>query len=71
MLISWQGDFLKNLGIDYRAEQIIKANDPDAAPKIQKSLKKLINPDEMGDLFKVLGVSFGLYGDPPGFHTIS
>ena len=65
-----QGDFLKNLGIDYRAEQIIKTNGPDVTSKVQRSLKKLIDKKEMGELFKVLGVSYDLYGEPPGFHTI-
>jgi NADH dehydrogenase [ubiquinone] 1 alpha subcomplex assembly factor 7 len=65
-----QCDFLKNLGIDYRAEQIIKANGPNVTSKVQRSLKKLIDKKEMGELFKVLGVSYGLYGEPPGFHTI-
>ncbi|MGY8985602.1 MAG: class I SAM-dependent methyltransferase [Sphingomonadales bacterium] len=65
-----QCDFLKNLGIDYRAEQIIKANGPDVTSKVQRSLKKLIDKKEMGELFKVLGVSYGLYGEPPGFHNI-
>ncbi len=67
-----QRDFLKNLGIDYRAEQIISANPdrPGAAENIQKGLKKLVGEKEMGNLFKVLGISYGLYGEPPGFHEI-
>lgn len=49
-----QGDFLKNLGIELRAD-ILKRNANDSQKRdIDLALQRLISPDEMGDLFKVL-----------------
>ena len=52
--LTTQGQFLKNLGIEYRAEVLAqKTNLQD----IQNALHRLIHDDEMGFLFKVMGVT--------------
>ena len=46
-----QGDFLKTLGIEIRAQRLMQSR-PDAAPVIERQLHRLTAPDQMGDLFK-------------------
>lgn len=48
-----QADFLSALGIEYRAEALQKSN-PNKAKTIQSELERLINPEQMGQLFKVM-----------------
>ena len=50
-----QGAFLKRLGIELRAE-MLKAQNPEKSEDIQSALRRLIHNDEMGQLFKVLGM---------------
>lgn len=52
-----QGTFLRNLGIETRAEGLIRGNEAEKAPGIRKDLHRLIDSDEMGTLFKVLCLS--------------
>ena len=63
-----QGDFLRDLGIETRAAALARAQ-PDHAATIGRQLARLINVDEMGDLFKAAAaLSPGLaapgFGDP-------
>ena len=53
--IAHQGEFLRCLGLDQRAAQLAKAS-PDAVGKIMGERDRLAAPDQMGHLFKVLGV---------------
>jgi SAM-dependent MidA family methyltransferase len=53
--ITQQGDFLRSLGLDQRAAQLAKAS-PEAVGKIMSERDRLAAPDQMGHLFKVLGV---------------
>ncbi|MDO9608079.1 MAG: SAM-dependent methyltransferase [Brevundimonas sp.] len=46
-----QGEFLRRLGIEARAERL-KAGRPDAAPVIDRQLHRLTAEDQMGSLFK-------------------
>ena len=46
-----QADFLKAMGIEPRAHNLASAS-PEAAPKIVSDLARLIDNDQMGDLFK-------------------
>lgn len=48
-----QGQVLRELGIMQRAESLMKSN-PDKAQEILAGLKRLVETDQMGDLFKVL-----------------
>jgi len=60
-----QGEFLRRLGIEARAAALA-ARHPDAAARLVRQRDRLIAPDQMGDLFKVVAIcSKGL--QPPGF----
>ncbi len=50
-----QSEFLKNLGIELRAN-MLKTQNPEMADGIDRDLNRLIGDDEMGSLFKVLGL---------------
>ena len=60
-----QGELLTRLGVRERAQALAKAR-PDRAEVLQRQLARLIDADQMGDLFKALALhSPGLI--PPGF----
>ncbi len=61
-----QGMFLANLGIAERAEQLMKAN-PDEARNLLVAVERLIGPDKMGQLFKVLALMPPAISDVAGF----
>jgi NADH dehydrogenase [ubiquinone] 1 alpha subcomplex assembly factor 7 len=52
-----QSDFLKNLGIDLRAEMLCRNADSHRQDQIRSELERLISAGQMGNLFKVLAVS--------------
>jgi SAM-dependent MidA family methyltransferase len=51
-----QGEFLRRLGIDARAAKLTAAN-PDRADTLGRQLGRLVDPDQMGQLFKVLALT--------------
>lgn len=51
-----QGDFLKTLGIEIRAELLRRHATPDQAEQITLALHRLISDDQMGTLFKVIAL---------------
>jgi SAM-dependent MidA family methyltransferase len=53
--IRGQGDFLKALGIEARAEALAAAR-PDMAGRVGRQLARLVEPDQMGALFKTVCV---------------
>ncbi|MDY7098580.1 MAG: SAM-dependent methyltransferase [Pseudomonadota bacterium] len=55
MGVEMQGDWLRQMGIVTRAEAL-QRKDPSQADVIERQLGRLINDDQMGTLFKVLGV---------------
>ena len=61
-----QGDFLRALGIDARAEALAQV-----APQHREALlaarDRLVNPEAMGSLFKVMGLSADHWPDGAGF----
>ena len=61
-----QGNFLRRLGIELRAERLAAAR-PDQAAEIRLACQRLINPQGMGTLFKVLALSSAGLSDLPGF----
>lgn len=63
-----QGDFLKRLGIEARAQRLIQSR-PEAAPIIGRQLDRLIAPDQMGDLFKAAAIFSPRALALPGFET--
>jgi len=61
-----QGHFLRSLGIELRADALANAN-PAHAERLQRELKRLTHPDEMGVLFKVICLSSPGLPPPAGF----
>lgn len=52
-----QGDFLRALGIEVRALALKSRAAPEQARAVEAGLRRLTDPEGMGDLFKVLAVS--------------
>lgn len=50
-----QGDFLRRLGAELRAEALLRDATPEQQQDIITGLNRLIAPHEMGELFKVMG----------------
>jgi NADH dehydrogenase [ubiquinone] 1 alpha subcomplex assembly factor 7 len=61
-----QGEWLKRLGIETRAEALAKSH-PKQAREIQSALERLTASDQMGDLFKVMAVHSAGWPEPAGF----
>lgn len=62
-----QGLFLGRLGIQQRAEALIAAR-PDRSMVIGRQLARLVAPDQMGELFKVVCIHQPEF-EPPGFES--
>ncbi len=60
-----QGVFLRALGIELRAVRLMKSA-LDKSEEIAKACRRLIDPSEMGNLFKVLAVTDPKLPPPPG-----
>jgi len=54
--VATQGAFLESLGLNMRAQQLMQSS-PGRETQIQSERARLAAPDEMGTLFKVLGVA--------------
>lgn len=63
-----QGMFLRSLGIVERTEHLIASN-PGAAGRLRSSLRRLIEPSQMGSLFKVIGFAHRDWMPLPGLST--
>jgi NADH dehydrogenase [ubiquinone] 1 alpha subcomplex assembly factor 7 len=61
-----QGAFLQMLGIGPRVESLIRANKSEA-PEIVQSVDRLVNPEQMGTLFKAVAIMPPRAPTPPGF----
>lgn len=61
-----QGEFLSRLGIGERAAALTRAA-PARAAEIEAARNRLVAPDEMGRLFKVLGAAHPAWPAPEGF----
>jgi NADH dehydrogenase [ubiquinone] 1 alpha subcomplex assembly factor 7 len=61
-----QGGWLVSLGIDARADSLASAS-PERAEEIGKARDRLVEPEQMGSLFKVLAVSSENWPAPEGF----
>lgn len=62
-----QGDFLTGLGIVQRADVLAANAAPQQAEDVRKALHRLIDPAEMGTLFKVLALADPALPTLPGF----
>ncbi len=65
-----QGDFLREIGIDTRA-QALSDRTPDRAEEFEQARRRLVGKDvgEMGGLFKAMVVANRDLPAPPGFET--
>jgi len=64
--LTTQGVFLERLGITARAQTLAKGKDHAAQKAITSAHGRLTRPEEMGNLFKVLGLYPGQAAPPPG-----
>lgn len=62
-----QERFLESLGIRPRGEALLAGAREDQQEEIQSAYRRLVHPDEMGTLFKVLGLAQPGLGYLPGF----
>ena len=60
-----QAQFLRALGIDYRADTLVKAN-PTHGQRLARELRRLTHADEMGALFKAICLSSPNLPPPAG-----
>jgi NADH dehydrogenase [ubiquinone] 1 alpha subcomplex assembly factor 7 len=65
-----QGDFLQRLGIMQRAETLKARAGHEQRGAIDAALARLIAPDQMGTLFRVMAVGDGRSAAPVGFSDI-
>ena len=61
-----QGEWLIRLGIEARAQSLMRAN-PDRAEDVQSALDRLTTRGEMGELFKVMALHSPDWPRPAGF----
>lgn len=64
-----QGDFLRNLGIELRAQQLTQRATADQQAVIESACRRLIDPAEMGTLFKALACCHPDMPPPPAFEN--
>ena len=62
-----QGEFLGRMGIATRAAMLAQNASPKVAADIAGQLRRLIDTEEMGTLFKVLALAHPALPAPPGF----
>jgi NADH dehydrogenase [ubiquinone] 1 alpha subcomplex assembly factor 7 len=62
-----QGDFLTVLGAELRLAALLRQAAPGQRPALEAGLRRLIDPAEMGTLFKVLAVTSPGLPAPAGF----
>lgn len=61
-----QGDWLRRLGIEQRAQSLIASN-PAKRHDVEQALHRLCGRDEMGKLFKVMAIRAPEWPEPAGF----
>jgi SAM-dependent MidA family methyltransferase len=61
-----QGQWLKRLGIEQRAASLARSN-PERLDEVEAALQRLVAPDQMGELFKVLAIHAPDWKPPAGF----
>jgi NADH dehydrogenase [ubiquinone] 1 alpha subcomplex assembly factor 7 len=64
-----QGAFLTRLGAEKRTTALAARAAPDGEERLRSGLRRLIDPAEMGSLFKALAIADPRLEAPPGFET--
>ncbi len=62
-----QGTWLARLGIRLRGLQLARDKPPDVAKAVDSGIRRLIEPDAMGALFKVMAIGHPALATPDGF----
>ena len=65
-----QAAFLRRLGVEARAAALVAAR-PDRAETIARQLARLVEPDQMGQLFKAAAIWSKDAPPPPGFEDLA
>jgi SAM-dependent MidA family methyltransferase len=66
-----QGELLMRLGITARAGILARSGGPEVVADVTRQLRRLIDPAEMGTLFKTLAITHPALPPPPGFERLS
>ena len=64
-----QGAFLRRIGIEKRAEKLMNVATPRQKRDIETGVKRLIDDNEMGRLFKVMALSYPETFQLEGFYN--
>jgi NADH dehydrogenase [ubiquinone] 1 alpha subcomplex assembly factor 7 len=64
-----QGDFLRALGISARLAALTARATPAARERLKSGVERLLDPAQMGTLFKALALTSPGLGTPPGFNA--
>lgn len=62
-----QGDFLRRLGIELRLQRLLERATPEQRTALASGCARLIDPLQMGELFKALALTSPAAPVPPGF----
>ncbi len=65
-----QGDFLRALGISARLAALAARATPAARQRLESGVARLLDPAQMGSLFKVVALTSPALGVPPGFDAL-
>ncbi len=61
------GEWLLRLGLEARAQQLLRRASPEQAAEIQSGISRLVSPAQMGVLFKTVVLTGGIPGPLPPF----
>ena len=64
-----QGEFLRRLGIEARAAKLTEGKRPEVVADLVGRMHRLIDPGEMGTLFKVMALAHPALLPPPGLES--
>lgn len=64
-----QGTFLDRLGLTYRLESLCSGQSEEQQIRIRDAASRLVSPDQMGELFKVMCLATPDLNPPAGFET--
>lgn len=62
-----QGTFLRHVGLELRAAALMQNMDDHEKKRVIKAVQRLAGPEQMGSLFKVMGIHYGREKHLPGF----
>ena len=65
--LATQGEFLVRLGAQLRLEMLVRGATPPQREMLITGLERLVSPQQMGELFKVMALCHDARIDPPGF----